>query len=1057
MGRRSSAVALLLFGSGFCALIYQTTWLREFRLVFGMSTAASAVVLGVFMAGIGFGGIALGRRSEKAANPLRFYARLEFLIAVAAALSPILIYVAREIYIVLGGTSSLGIGLGTAVRLILAAIIIGLPTFLMGGTLPAAARAAVGISDMARRKVGLLYGANSLGAVAGALVGTFYCFEHFGNRATLWSAAVLNILIAVAAFYFSKSEQPLAQTESTAHRDGNENPRWQTTFILAAAGAVGFVFFLMELVWYRMLGPLLGGTTFSFGLILATALLGIGIGGMAYSLVDPKRVASLNLFGLTCAAEAFAIGVSFMLGDRIAELAMLLRPLGTMGFYGYVTGWAVLCLIVVFPAALIAGFQFPVLISLLGTARNRVGLQIGLAYGWNTFGALAGSLAGGFGLIPLLSAPGVWELVVAILCLVAVLAVAFASFQCGRSLVAVTSLVFVVSALLSLTAAGPTAFWRHSQIGVGSLAKYDTTPNEMRDLIRTTRREAVWEKDGIESSLALIASSAYSFFVNGRSDGNAKADAGTQVMVGLIGALLHPNPTKAMVVGLGTGSTAGWLAAVPTIARVDVVELEPEIRHVAEVCAPVNHDALANPKMHLAFGDAREWLLTTRENYDVIVSEPSNPHRAGVASVFTRNFYQSVAQRLTENGIFCQWLQGYDIDDRTVQTVYRTIRSVFGSVQSWETEPNDLLLVASRAPIPFHVEQLRARIAEEPYHSALVNSWVGTSVEDFLAHFVGNEQLGSAMANLGDQSLNTDDRTVIEFALARAVGRHNGFRVTRFRAAAQQAHIDRPTTLDGPVDWQSVDEARLSIEQPTDGLEEELDSEQRARAAALASYSRNDLGGAWQWWRAQSRDPQTLPEQILVADCLASEGDNAATPYIDRIAAQSSISAQAIRARLLWNSGERHAGSDLLMKVLNRLHEDPWLSFGLTSRMLLQANEISNADSSNGSAIAFFNALNTPLAVRNAEAARMDVLFNLALRCDGPSPANYTEKVMQLFEPNIPWQLNFLRARELSYEKMRNPRAAQAQRDLEQFEANEPASVDALTRAIQNQAPQPVH
>src|ERR1700730_4654481 len=158
MSGKTRRVALLLFGSGFCALIYQTTWLREFRLIFGGSTSATAVVVGVFMAGLGFGGIRLGGRSEAAAKPLAFYAKLELLIAISAACSPLLIFAGRHLYIALGGTGAMGMLLGTIVRLILAALILGTPTFLMGGTLPAAVRAVVTGDDIERRAVGGLYG-----------------------------------------------------------------------------------------------------------------------------------------------------------------------------------------------------------------------------------------------------------------------------------------------------------------------------------------------------------------------------------------------------------------------------------------------------------------------------------------------------------------------------------------------------------------------------------------------------------------------------------------------------------------------------------------------------------------------------------------------------------------------------------------------------------------------------------------------------------------------------------------------------------------------------------
>ena len=258
MPSRTRVVSLFLFGSGFCALIYQTTWLREFRLIFGASTAASAAVLGVFMAGLGFGGIFLGRRSEAKPRPLAFYAKLELFIALSAALSPLLILVARHFYIAIGGTLATGLAIGTIVRLTLVALILGPPTFLMGGTLPAAARAVVTPDDVSRRTVGTLYGINTLGAVSGALFGTFYLFENFGNHLTLWWATAVNFIVALAAFRFAKS-----MPESVVHEElfdkEDSGPAVSQLFVLVAAGLVGFAFFLMEIVWYRMLGPLLGG------------------------------------------------------------------------------------------------------------------------------------------------------------------------------------------------------------------------------------------------------------------------------------------------------------------------------------------------------------------------------------------------------------------------------------------------------------------------------------------------------------------------------------------------------------------------------------------------------------------------------------------------------------------------------------------------------------------------------------------------------------------------------------------------------------------------------
>ena len=192
-------VAALLFGSGFCALIYQVGWLREFRLIFGASTAASAAVLAIFIGGLGAGALLLGPRVDRHPRPLLFYANLELIVAVTAALSPLLLGLARAIYLASGGSTRLGMPVATLERLVLSGIVLAVPTIAMGGTLPAAARAVTRAGDVRRQHLAVLYGANTLGAVAGCLVATFFLLEIFGTRTTLWLAAALNVLVAMLA------------------------------------------------------------------------------------------------------------------------------------------------------------------------------------------------------------------------------------------------------------------------------------------------------------------------------------------------------------------------------------------------------------------------------------------------------------------------------------------------------------------------------------------------------------------------------------------------------------------------------------------------------------------------------------------------------------------------------------------------------------------------------------------------------------------------------------------------------------------------------------------
>ena len=298
--------------------------------------------------------------------------------------------------------------------------------------------------------------------------------------------------------------------------------------------------------------------------------------------------------------------------------------------------------------------------------------------------------------------------------------------------------------------------------------------------------------------MALDGGDGYSFIVNGKNDGNAIGDAPTQVMAGLIGALFHPNPKRVLVIGLGTGSTAGWVAQIPSVERVDVVELEPAVTRVAAACSQVNQDVLSNPKVHLIIGDGRELLLTTAGTYDLIFSEPSNPYRAGVASLFTREFYEAVAKRLSEDGVMVQWVPAYEVEVQTLRTIYATMTSVFPSVETWEVKTFDLVLVARRQRRAHDVGLLQSRVETEPYRSALALVWGVEGVEGLYSGFVANADMPDALLGTGAQQLNTDDRTLIEYQFARSVGRTDLHAGNDLRSFAVAGGYQRPAVGGAP-------------------------------------------------------------------------------------------------------------------------------------------------------------------------------------------------------------------------------------------------------------------
>ena len=372
----------------------------------------------------------------------------------------------------------------------------------MGGTLAAASRAVESDEDRGRRGVAILYGANTLGAVTGCMASTFVLFETFGTRLTLWIACLINALVALTARSLVPNDaaRPSARAEPGEARE-RAAPVW---FTLSAAGTVGFVFCLMELVWYRMLGPVLGGTVFSFGLILALALLGIGLGGIAYGAAGagPRGDAERPSPGPAWPKRrSWRSRTRWGTGSPSSRRSFA-RSAGSRSCCRS-PSWAVVTSVVVLPAAFMSGVQFPLLIGLLGRGREEVGRDVGRTTATNALGAIAGSLAGGFGLIPALTAPGCWRLVVWLLVALGGGAIVLDVRRraCRRARARSSRASWRSRAFAPR---GPTAAWRHSPIGAG---RVDPAPADARTTSRdwehARRRAIAWEADGRESSVAL--------------------------------------------------------------------------------------------------------------------------------------------------------------------------------------------------------------------------------------------------------------------------------------------------------------------------------------------------------------------------------------------------------------------------------------------------------------------------------------------------------------------------------------------------------------------------
>jgi spermidine synthase/predicted MFS family arabinose efflux permease len=1028
-------LAPLLFFSGACSLVYQSAWLREFRLIFGASTLASAAVTAIFMGGLGLGSWFGGRWVDRHKGPLMLYGNLELIVAASSALTPLLVPVVRAIYVGVGGSLVLGEAGASVVRLVLSAVVLAIPTLGMGATLPAVVAAAVNAGGEERQPVGWLYGANTLGAVCGTLLGTFVLIEIYGIRQTLWMAALVNILVGLVGRVLSRSwpgERVAPSPEPFAREV--VSARGQRILVVAAA-VVGLVFFLMEMVWYRLLGPVLGGSTFTFGLILALALLGIAIGGALHSLLAPEGGGSPSTLVITCLLEAFFLALPFVFADDLAVLAALLRSLATFGLMGLAFGWSIVAGVVIVPAAIVAGYQFPLLISLLRPRTPGIGSAVALGYAANTAGSIAGALLGGFGLLRLLSAPGAWRLAVLLLVVLAIAVVLLAGERRlatrWRGVAFSSALAICLCAMM--LAPGPSAVWRHSAIGAGRADLLNKPANELQRWKLAHKGDLLWETDGVESSVALTKPDDLAFVVNGKVDGSAVGDSGTQVMSGLLAAMSHPGPHRSLVIGLGTGSTAGWLAAVPEMERVDVIEIEPAIVEVARRAAPVNQNVLANPKVHLFFRDAREVLLASSEKYDLIFSEPSNPYRVGVASLFSNEFYRAVRARLNPGGVFLQWVQGYEIFPETLRTAMATLSSAFPSVETWQTRPDDLVFAASEQPRVYDVARLKARAAAEPFRTAMLRAWRVEGVEGYLAYFVGAPALVKAVALEEGGDINTDDHPILEFGFARSVGRSHRLTIQAIRDSARSIHADRPAVV-GDVDWDRVEQIRMEVKSLWGGswrLPPSASEETRGLYRLLSAWRAKNFADARRQLQPMLATLRGPIQASVAAEVLLHTHDPELKDVLPRLAEYEPLLARVLTARTTFDSGDTASAATALEGILRELRTgSPWaveqvLAFSGPLALRIARKEPARTP-------ALVRLYEDPFPVFRAESLRRRVLADLAEIDPGVCLKAYAP-----FEPFPAWDEKLLALRLRCYEQEKSPLVATAREDLARYRALE--------------------
>ena len=782
-------IYLIFFLSGAAALIYEVLWVRYLSLIFGGSHLAVTTVLSVFMGGLALGSYTIGKKVGSYRKLLRLYGFLELGIAASALVFVALMRFYPVFYIPLAQIKDSSPIYLSIIRISFATIALIVPTTLMGGTLPVLS------SFMTRRVQGLgsrlsfLYGFNTLGAVIGTAATGFFLLPNYSVSATLMIAVSINVLIGILGIVLQDKAQTVLDKAATGEKaeTGDAIPYATVTeepenvvpfkLVLWGIGVSGFCALGYEVLWTRILSIVIGASVYGFTLLLMAFLAGIGLGSAAYGLflrisgmmhkkMENHPLRAVIAFGLV----QVIIGVSAL----VVTLHIRELPTHTAFVYDYfhniLTGIQpfktsqlanfVLAFSFMFVPAFFMGVAFPLAGKIHGQYKKIVGHAVGEILSYNTVGAILGSAVSGFVLIYLLGIQQSLQIIILINIGFGLLVMA--SVRGRKSLnwgvsgaVAIIALVLVLNPNL----------WRlwdpkFYAIYQSQLLDWYKSPEKIQEAL--ANNDVLYYGEGIQSIVSSIQSGGNQYFItNGRVEAsNRDQDRQCQYTLGHLPMLLNKNPKKVFVLGTGSGMTLGATSVHPSVEQITLAEIEPKVLGVARTFGIYNHYVLDNPKVKIVFNDGRNFLLTTREKFDVITADPIHPWFSGAGYLYSAEYFKLAAEHLNPGGIVCQWLPIYELTEENLKSVVKTLREVFPYIMVWLTH-NDAELVGSNSPIVIDEKDLARRIKVPEVQQDLEPVKMG-SAEDFLSYFVmGNE--GAKTYSRGGR-INTDDNLYLEFS-----------------------------------------------------------------------------------------------------------------------------------------------------------------------------------------------------------------------------------------------------------------------------------------------------
>jgi spermidine synthase len=741
--RLSRLLLLALFaGSGCAALIYEIVWFQLLELVIGSTAVSLGVLLGTYMGGMCIGSLILPRLVGVRRRPLSVYVLLELGIGLTGLLVLFMVPWAGRLYMEFVGYGFAGILLrGTMCMVCLLP-----PTMLMGATLPVVARW-LDTSPQGVSWIGGLYAGNIAGAVGGCLLAGFYLLRFHDLATATYVAMAVNGVVALIGWVLARGTQPMAAPVPAAPvRLGHGTGVWAVHSSIALSGlcALG-----AEVVWTRVMALMLGGSVYTFSVILAAFLTGLGLGSAAGAVLARVKTEARARFGWCQMLLAVAIAWGAFAMARWLPYWPIDPALAQ-------TPWISMridlgrCLLAILPATILWGASFPLALS-AGAAAYPGGQDparlVGRIYSANTLGAILGALGFSLLIIPAAGTRGAQQLLIG-LSIAAALILLVPPLWSRSGATAIRT----GAARTGWPPAGATAVLIATVLTIGLGVGVPTLPQALFAVGRFTWKnrdlKTIYLGEGMNASVAVTEriDGSRAFHVSGKVEASTvKVDMQLQRMLGHISMLISPRPRSILVVGFGAGITAGSVATYPEAERIVICEIEPLIpRVVSKYFAEANGDVMNDKRVEIVYDDGRHFIQTTDEKFDVITSDPIHPWVKGSATLYTKEYFETAKRHLKPGGVVSQWVPLYETAPDVVKSEIATFLEVFPNATIWSTGLQglgfDLAIVGQADPAgPIEVHRLQERL-RLPGNAGVVRSLSEVGFDsgiDLLAHYFG--------------------------------------------------------------------------------------------------------------------------------------------------------------------------------------------------------------------------------------------------------------------------------------------------------------------------------